>query len=247
MQRSDTARLVVVDDEAEIRAMVADYLGKNGFAVRRCASGKELDTALASGPADLVVLDVSMPGEDGISIARRLRASTKTSIIMLTGSDDVVDRIVGLEVGADDYLTKPFDLRELRARIRAVLRRGGVVVQENGHGVQANGTPCKLASFGKVALDLERHCLVDCGGETRRLTASEFDMLSIFAANPNRVISRERLLDTAGVGDGEPFDRAIDIRIARIRKKIENDPATPQVIKTVRGAGYIYVPPRGKQ
>lgn len=242
MQPSDAARLVVVDDEAEIRAMVADYLGKNGFAVRRCASGKELDTALASGPADLVVLDVSMPGEDGISIARRLRASTKTSIIMLTGSDDVVDRIVGLEVGADDYLTKPFDLRELRARIRAVLRRGGVVVPENGVVANASG---RLVPFGKVSLDLERHCLVDCKGETHRLTASEFDMLSVFAANPNRVISRERLLDTGGAADDEPFDRAIDIRIARIRKKIETDPATPQVIKTIRGAGYIYVPPRG--
>jgi two-component system, OmpR family, response regulator len=243
MQASDPARLVVVDDEAEIRAMVADYLGKNGFAVRRCASGKELDSALAAGPADLVVLDVSMPGEDGISIARRLRASTKTSIIMLTGSDDVVDRIVGLEVGADDYLTKPFDLRELRARIRAVLRRGGAIVHENR---PANtNMPCKLAPFGKVSLDLERHCLVDRDGETFRLTASEFDMLSVFAANPNRVISRERLLDTGGAADDEPFDRAIDIRIARIRKKIETDPATPQVIKTIRGAGYIYVPPRG--
>jgi two-component system, OmpR family, response regulator len=245
MQASDTARLVVVDDEAEIRAMVADYLGKNGFAVRRCASGKELDTALAAGPADLVVLDVSMPGEDGISIARRLRASTKTSIIMLTGSDDVVDRIVGLEVGADDYLTKPFDLRELRARIRAVLRRGGVFVPEHGGAAPSTNAPRKLAPFGKVALDFERHCLVDCEGETFRLTASEFDMLSVFAANPNRVISRERLLDTGGAADDEPFDRAIDIRIARLRKKIEIDPATPQVIKTIRGAGYIYIPPRG--
>jgi len=245
MQPSDTARLVVVDDEPDIRTMVADYLCKNGFAVRRCASGKELDSTLASGPADLVVLDVSMPGEDGISIARRLRASTKTSIIMLTGSDDVVDRIVGLEVGADDYLTKPFDLRELRARIRAVLRRGGVVVPDNANIAQGATTPCKLVPFGKVALDLDRHCLVDCDGNTHRLTASEFDMLSVFAANPNRVISRERLLDTSGAGDDEPFDRAIDIRIARIRKKIEIDPATPQVLKTIRGAGYIYVPPRG--
>jgi two-component system phosphate regulon response regulator OmpR len=244
MQASDVARLVVVDDEAEIRAMVADYLGKNGFAVRRCASGKELDNALASGPADLVVLDVSMPGEDGFSIARRLRASTKTSIIMLTGSDDVVDRIVGLEIGADDYLTKPFDLRELRARIRAVLRRGGVVVPDD-RGAANTTAPSKFASFGKVSLDLERHCLVDSDGATHRLTASEFDMLSVFAANPNRVISRERLLDTSGAGDDEPFDRAIDIRIARIRKKIEIDPATPQVLKTIRGAGYIYVPPRG--
>jgi two-component system OmpR family response regulator len=164
---------------------------------------------------------------------------------MLTGSDDVVDRIVGLEVGADDYLTKPFDLRELRARIRAVLRRGGLDIPDNVGAAANTNAACKLVPFGKVALDTERHCLVSREGEALRLTASEFDMLSIFAANPNRVISRERLLDNGGAGDDEPFDRAIDIRIARIRKKIEVDPATPQVIKTIRGAGYIFVPPRG--
>jgi two-component system phosphate regulon response regulator OmpR len=233
------SRLIVVDDEPDIRAMVADYLGKDGYAVCRCASGVELDAVLQSGPADLVVLDVSMPGEDGISIARRIRATGPTPIIMLTALDDVIDRVVGLEVGADDYLTKPFDLRELRARIRAVLRRAGAAPDPAAAPADEN-----LVPFGKVFLDLDRHCLVDREGVERRLTASEYDLLLAFAKNPNRVMSRERLLDDCCGRADEPFDRSIDIRITRIRKKVEVDAAKPQAIKTVRGAGYIYVPPR---
>lgn len=237
---SDSARLIVVDDEPGIRAMVADYLGRDGYSVCRCASGTELDAVLKSGPADLVVLDVSMPGEDGISIARRLRAAGTTPIIMLTALDDVVDRVVGLEVGADDYLTKPFDVRELRARVRAVLRRGGVAAETGC----ASGLAQGLIPFGKTSLDAERHCLVDRDGGIQRLTASEFDLLTTFAKNPNRVLARDQLLECRSGRDGDPFDRAIDIRIARIRKKIEADPAKPQAIKTVRSAGYMYVPPR---
>jgi two-component system phosphate regulon response regulator OmpR len=245
MLRVDTARLVVVDDEPEIRGMVADYLDKNGFAVRRCANGSELDVVLATGPADLVVLDVSMPGEDGLSIARRLKTESATPIIMLTASDDVVDRIVGLEVGADDYLTKPFDLRELRARIRAVLRRA-----DSRAGAETAELPSRtgadnIVSFGRLSLDLDRYCLVDREGAESRLTATEFDLLAVFAKNPNRVMSRERLLDLASARDQEPFDRSIDIRITRIRKKIEIDASKPQVIKTMRGVGYMFVPPRG--
>lgn len=235
-------RLIVVDDEPDIRIMVADYLAGDGYDVTCCASGSELDAALAGGGADLLVLDVSMPGEDGLSIARRVRAASDLPIIMLTGLDDVVDRIVGLEVGADDYLTKPFDLRELRARVRAILRRGA------GAGAQASESEERtLVSFGRVALDREAHCLVLADGSTERLTATEFDLLDAFAANPNRVLSRERLLDAGRSRDDDPFDRSIDIRIARIRKKVEVDPATPRVIKTVRGAGYMFVPPgRGR-
>jgi DNA-binding response OmpR family regulator len=245
MLRCDTARLVVVDDEPEIRGMVADYLDKNGFAVRRCANGSELDVVLASGPADLVVLDVSMPGEDGLSIARRLKTESATPIIMLTASDDVVDRIVGLEVGADDYLTKPFDLRELRARIRAVLRRADSRAGTDTAEPPSRPGAANLVSFGKLSLDLDRYCLVDREGAESRLTATEFDLLAVFTKNPNRVMSRERLLDLASARDQEPFDRSIDIRITRLRKKIEIDPSKPQVIKTVRGVGYMFVPPRG--
>jgi len=150
----------------------------------------------------------------------------------------VIDRVVGLEVGADDYLTKPFDLRELRARIRAVLRRGGSMP------AAAPAADESRVSFGKVFLDLDGHCLIDREGVEQRLTASEYELLFAFAKNPNRVMSRERLLDTGCCRDDEPFDRSIDIRITRIRKKVEVDAAKPQVIKTVRGAGYIYVPPR---
>jgi two-component system phosphate regulon response regulator OmpR len=244
MPPSESARLVVVDDEPEIRGMVADYLGKSGYAVSRCANGAELDSVLASGAADLILLDVFMPGEDGLSIARRLRASRKTPIIMLTAADDVVDRVVGLELGADDYMTKPFDLRELRARIRAVLRRAADETPVPAAQMQIETKATNLVSFGKVRLDLDRYCLVDREGGEHRLTATEFDLLATFARNPNRVLSRDRLLDLAGGRELEPFDRSIDIRIARIRKKIEADPAKPQVIKTLRGVGYTFVPPR---
>lgn len=237
--RARAGHLIVVDDEAEIRGMVADYLGRDGYSVCRCASGSELDAVMGSFPADLVVLDVSMPDEDGISIARRLRASGTTPIIMLTALDDVVDRVVGLEVGADDYLTKPFDLRELRARIRAVLRRarGGAAERDS---VVNRG---RSVDFGRVVLDLEARCLIESDGARTRLTSTEFDLLRTFAESPNRVMSRERLLEETCGQSHDPFDRSIDIRIARIRKKIEVDPAKPQVIRTVRGAGYMFVPP----
>jgi len=242
MLQCDSNRVVVVDDEPDIRSMIAEYLGRDGYAVSRCASGPELDAVLQSGPADLVVLDVSLPGEDGISIARRLRAAGSTPIIMLTALDDVVDRIVRRECAADDDLTKPFDLRELRARVRAVLRRSGSDGDTNGSSLgPANDT---VIPFGKVCLDLDGHCLVDGNGDRHRLTATEFDMLSTFARNPNRVMSREQLLDTNFGRDDDPFDRSIDIRVTRIRKKVEFDASKPQVIKTVRGAGYVYVPPR---
>jgi DNA-binding response OmpR family regulator len=234
--------VIVVDDEAEIRGMVADYLGRDGYSVCRCASGSELDAVMESYPADLVVLDVSMPGEDGLSIARRLRASGSTPVIMLTALHDVVDRIVGLEVGADDYLTKPFDLRELRARVRAVLRR--VKANAGAGGCAADGD-ARRVSFGKFKLDLDAHCLVDCTGVEVRLTATEFDLLRTFAENPNRVLSRGRLLEETHGQSHDPFDRSIDIRVTRIRKKIEADPAKPQIIRTVRGAGYMFVPPHG--
>lgn len=235
---TDPARVIIVDDEAEIRSMIADYLARDGYSVCRCGSGAELDAILESGPADLIVLDVSLPGEDGISIARRLRAAGSTPIIMLTALDDIVDRIVGLEVGADDYLTKPFDLRELRARVRAVLRRAATSAE-----TPPAGDAETLVSFGKVCLDPDRHCLIDREGTCQRLTATEFDLLLAFAENPNRVMSRQQLLDTSRSQD-DPFDRSIDIRITRIRKKVELDASKPRVIRTVRGAGYIYVPPR---
>jgi two-component system phosphate regulon response regulator OmpR len=235
-----TPRLIVVDDEPELRQILLEYLGKHGFAVRAAASGYELDRFLAAEPADLLILDITMPEEDGLSIAKRIRARSTTPILMLTAANDVVDRVVGLELGADDYVTKPFDLRELLARIRALLRRGEPAsvtlappkpVPESGERVR----------FGKVLLDLNARCLLEGDGERLPLTAMEFDLLNAFARNPNRVLTRDRLLDLAHNRDNEPFDRSIDIRIARLRRKIEPDPAKPQVIKTVHGTGYIFV------
>lgn len=244
MQRSNTVRLVVVDDEPDIRGMIDDYFSRDGYDVARCASAMELDLALKTGPADVVILDVALPGEDGLSIARRLRAAGTTPIIMLTAMDGVVERVVGLEVGADDYVTKPFDLRELKARVRAVMRRAAPASQPEA-AVEASRTGnARLVCFGKVCLDLERRVLIEEDGTETRLTATEFDLLSTFARNPNRILSRDRLLDTAPGRDRDPFDRAIDIRVTRIRKKVEFDPAKPQVIRTVRSVGYIYVPPK---
>ena len=223
--------------------MVAEYLGNHGFAVRTAAGGAELDAHLAAEAADIVVLDVNMPGEDGFTIARRIRSTSDMPILMLTAAGDIVDRVVGLELGADDYLTKPFDLRELRARLRTILRRRAAAAAP-----QASAAPPPAGkqqiSFGAVTLDVEMRTLRREDGSEVPLTAMEFDLLQAFAANPNRVLTRDRLLDLAHRGDSDPFDRSIDIRVTRIRKKIEADPANPVVIKTVRGAGYMFVPPK---
>jgi two-component system OmpR family response regulator len=246
-------RLIVVDDEPELREILVEYLTKHGFAVRTAASGQELDARLAVEPADLLILDITMPGEDGLSIARRIRARGTTPILMLTAADDVVDRVVGLEVGADDYVTKPFDLRELRARIRALMRRAEPAPvgpppapPSAADGLSAADRPpvadgIKRVRFGKVLLDMQARCLLGDDGEALPLTSMEFDLLRAFAQNPNRVLTRDRLLDLAHNRGWEPFDRSIDIRIARLRRKIEPDPGKPQVIKTVHGTGYVFV------
>jgi two-component system phosphate regulon response regulator OmpR len=239
MPQSEAPSVIIVEDDVDIRVMIADYLSRDGYEVGHCGSGEELKRELSSRHADLILLDIQLPGEDGISIARRLRAHANTPIIMLTGRDDIVDRVVGLEIGADDYMTKPFDLRELRARVRAVIRRTCAEKQKAGPRSAGN-----VVCFGKVCLDLDRRALFDEDGAEIKLTATEFDLLSAFARAPNRVLSREFLLDTAPARDRESFDRAIDIRITRIRQKVEVEPAKPQVIRTVRNAGYMFVPPR---
>jgi two-component system phosphate regulon response regulator OmpR len=245
-QKVDSGRLIVVDDEPDLRGMIAEYLGKYGFAVRTAANGNELDVHLSGETADLLILDVNMPGEDGLAIARRIRARSALPILMLTAADDIVDRVVGLEVGADDYLTKPFDLRELRARIRALLRRtapslAAVSAMPQNRGALP-GNPKSKIRFGHMLLDLDAHRLIASDGTEMALTSTEFDLLEAFARHPNRVLSREQLLDLAHDPDSDVFDRSIDIRITRIRRKIEPDPSNPQTIKTVRGAGYIFIP-----
>jgi DNA-binding response OmpR family regulator len=236
---ADPVRVIVVDDEPDLREMVAEYLGKYGYVVAAAADGRELDAHMEGGPPDLLILDVNLPGEDGFAIARRVRAISSVPILMLTVEGDTVDRVVGLELGADDYVPKPFDLRELRARIQSVLRRTGRARDPPPHQVPSSG---ERVRFGDLLLDLEAHRLLQPDGTDLEITAMEFDLLAAFARNPNRVLSRDRLLDLAHNRDSEPFDRSIDVRITRIRRKVERDPEKPQVIKTMRGAGYMFVP-----
>lgn len=234
---SDRIHIVVVDDERDIRETVAEYLDMNGYRVSKADGGPALRKIVEQGRVDLAVLDVTMPGEDGLSLARWLRDHSGAGVIMLTARDSVVDRVVGIEMGADDYVTKPFDLRELLARVKAVLRRVGRAPTPLGDGGTAGHREVR---FGACRLDLDAHKLFGPENREIALTAMEFDLLRAFAERPNRVLTRDQLLDLAHNRDFEPFDRSIDIRIARIRRKIEPDPAKPAVIKTVRGAGYLF-------
>jgi DNA-binding response OmpR family regulator len=231
----DDAHIVVVDDDPAVRDTVHEYLLRQGYAVSQADGGPALRALMAERPIDLAILDLNMPGESGLTIARELRSNGKLGIILLTASTDDVDKIVGLEVGADDYITKPFNPRELLARVRAVLRRA----QSGEARVATMGREVRM---GRCMLNLDRHRLYDACGAEVPITAMEFDLLSAFAENPNRVLSRDRLLDIAHNKEMEAFDRSIDTRVARLRVKIEIDHGTPQVIKTVRGAGYIFIP-----
>jgi two-component system phosphate regulon response regulator OmpR len=229
------AHIAVVDDDADVRETVRDYLLRQGFAVSAVDGGAALRALMAERAVDLVVLDVTMPGEDGFSIARALRKAGPIGIIMLTANTDAVDRVVGLELGADDYVGKPFDPRELLARVRAVLRR-----TEAG-----TAGPAQLGrevAIGKCLLNLDQRRLYARDGTPVPLTTMEFELLAAFVKHPNRPLSRDQLLDLAHGKDMAPFDRSIDTRITRLRRKVEEDPEYPQAIRTVRGAGYMFCP-----
>jgi DNA-binding response OmpR family regulator len=234
---SGRQHIVVVDDEAPAREMVAEYLRMHGFAVTTCDGGASLRRTIAKQRPDLIVLDLNMPEEDGLSIIRVLKQQLAVPIIMLTATAGAIDRIVGLELGADDYLAKPCELRELLARIRSVLRRSVPAASEATAPLRQ-----ALIRFGTKWLDLHAQLLRDDRGNEFPLATSEFALLKVFAENPKRVLSREQLLDLANARDREAFDRAIDVRITRLRRKIEPDPAHPSVIRTVRGAGYLFSP-----
>jgi DNA-binding response OmpR family regulator len=242
---SQSQHIIIVDDEAPAREMVGDYLKMHGFTVTLCDGGKSLRGAIEAGAVpDLVVLDLNMPEEDGLSIIRDLKGRTNVPVIMLTATASPIDRVVGLELGADDYVAKPCELRELMARIRSVLRRSGPAraAPATAGGETAKSAGEQLVRFGTKWLDLEAQALRDQEGNEHPLTASEFGLLKVFAANPKRVLSRERLLELANARDAEAFDRAVDLRIMRIRRKIEPDPAKPVVIRTIRGGGYLFSP-----
>jgi two-component system OmpR family response regulator len=240
--------IVVVDDEEKAREMVGDYLRMHGFGVTLCDGGKSLRAAIAGQLPDLIVLDLNMPEEDGLSIIRDLKQRFAVPVIMLTATASPIDRVVGLELGADDYLAKPVELRELLARIRSVLRRSppptgaAAAAPSPAPTAAAHADQQRPVRFGTKWLDLDARVLRDDDGNEHPLTASEFMLLKAFADNPKRVLTRERLLDLANARDPEAFDRAVDVRITRIRRKIEPDPARPTIIRTMRGSGYLFSP-----
>ncbi|MFL5268650.1 MAG: response regulator [Stellaceae bacterium] len=235
---SDNGHILIVDDQREICDLVQEYLAGEGYRVSTAQDGAGMRKIMAQARVDLVILDLMLPGEDGLSLARWLREESSVGIIILTGRGEIVDRIIGLEMGADDYLPKPFHLRELLARVKSVLRRA------SAHGIEAQGaTSRSKASFAGWNLDLSSRELYSPTGKEVRLTTGEFDLLAAFVNNANQVLTRDRLLDLARNREAGPFDRTIDVQVGRLRRKLEDDPQRPTIIKTVRGTGYIFTPP----
>jgi len=238
-----TAHILIVDDDREIRDLLSRFLVKHGLRVSTAADGRQMNDVLRSGAIDLIVLDLMLPGEDGLTLTRNLRASGATHggavpIIMLTAMGEETDRIIGLEMGADDYLAKPFNPRELVARIKAVLRRfESLPAVHAGEGHQD-----RTYAFADWVLNVSTHALFNPQGESIIISGGEFEFLHAFATHPGRVLNRDQLLDMARGRDAQPFDRAVDVQISRLRKKIEPDPKNPTLIKTVRGGGYMFTP-----
>jgi two-component system phosphate regulon response regulator OmpR len=241
------ANLLIVDDDASVREMLAEYLSDQGYAVRAVGDGVAMREAIERELPDLVLLDLKLPGADGLTLARELREKVDVGIVMVTGAGGVVDRVVGLEMGADDYIAKPFDPRELLARVKSVLRRMQARAPEAAPGAAApdRAAAPRRQRFGRCEIALESRQLFDLnsGGAEVPLTAMEYDLIRVFIANPNRVLSRDQLLQHTRNREWEPFDRSIDIRIGRLRRKVEPDPAgEPRCIRTVRNGGYMYIP-----
>jgi len=234
---SGPQRVLVVDDDPAIRKLIADALTEHGYRVSAAANGPEMAQALAQNPADLIVLDLGLEGQDGMEIARRLRQESQIPIVIVTGRHDEVDRIMGLELGADDYVVKPFSARELVARIRAVLRR-----YQAAQALLPRRDDARRAwRFGGWELNVRSRKLTDPAGRRVELSNGEFNLLLAFCSAPFQVLGREQLLDLSRLhGADEVYDRSIDVQILRLRRKIEADPARPQFIKTERGAGYVF-------
>jgi DNA-binding response OmpR family regulator len=245
--------IAIVDDEPDITQLLANYLGANGFTVTQVHDGTALMELMERTAPDLVLLDLGLPGEDGFAIARRLREHWRCGLVIVSGRGDAVDKVVGLEIGADDYVTKPFDLRELLARVKAVLRRmhgdapGAPLADAPAANASRNSAPAAGARGGERyrfagwLLDRRARRLLGPSGSEVGLTGGEFDLLSVFVQHPGRVLSRDFLLESTRGREAAPFDRTIDVQIGRLRRKLEVDPQDPQILKSVRGAGYVLV------
>lgn len=232
---TEKARIIVCDDEEPMREMLEEFLVGEGYAVTTAKDGAELRRLVPQVRPDLVVCDLRMPGEDGLSLTRWLRAESHAAVLMLTGMSSVMDRVVGLEMGADDYLPKPFEPAELRSRIKAVLRRTMAPALRHGR------PPARL-KVGRCVVDIEQKIMFDEKGGKVPLTSMEYDLLYTFITHAKRVLNRDQLLEMAHHQRWDPFDRSVDVRITRLRKKIELDPSKPRVLRTVRGEGYMLVP-----
>jgi len=231
------AHLLVVDDDLEVQRMLRRYFLREGFEVSIAGSGGGMRDVLARHAVDLVLLDLGLPGEDGFALIRQLHASWKGAVIIITGRGESVDRVVGLELGADDYVTKPFDLRELLARVRSVLRRSAGRAQSDESEVDE-----RLFCFASLRLEPRTRTLRNDLDEEIPLTSGEYDLLQVFLEHPNRVLSRDDLMNCIHGRAAGPYDRAIDVQIGRLRRKIETDATQPELIKSVRGAGYLFTP-----
>ena len=233
--------VLVVDDEPELCSLLAEYFGRHGFAVRTAADAALARVAIAEQLPALAILDINMPGENGLSLARWLReAHPRVGLVMLTTAGEAIDRIVGLELGADDYLPKTFEMRELLARVRAVLRRAEAPVIAPSAAAAAAST--RRVAFGACHLDLDERRLLGSDGNDIEISAAEFDLLALFARHPNRPLNRDQIMEQAHNRGWDVFDRSIDLRIMRLRRKIERNPDKPELLRTVRNVGYVFVP-----
>ena len=242
------AALLVVDDEPELRSLLGEYFARHGFAVEAVADAAAARAVLAQRAPALTILDVNMPGENGLSLARWMReAHPQVGLVMLTTASDTVDRVVGLELGADDYVPKPFEMRELLARVRAVLRRAETTAAAAAAPAAAaavgGAAPAgRRVAFGTCLLDLDQRRLLGADAKDIDISAAEFDLLALFARHPNRPLNRDQIMEQAHNRGWDVFDRSIDLRIMRLRRKIEKNPDKPELIKTVRNVGYVFVP-----
>ena len=235
MEASD--HILIVDDDAEIRSLLVAYLQKSGLKATAVGDGKAMWRVLADGAYDLVVLDVMLPGDDGLTLCRQLRAKSEIPVLMLTARGDETDRIIGLEMGADDYLPKPFSPRELLARIKVILRRTRSLPPN------LQPTDDTRLRFAGWVLDTARRQLVSPAGEVTPISGVEYKLLHVFVTHPNRVLSRDQLLDLTQGREADPLDRSVDVQVSRLRQRLDDDPRSPTLIKTVRGEGYVLSAP----